>query len=215
MAILLSIHGHNIGVKYELKDKTTIGRADNNDIWIPHPNVSRYHCMIEKSGSQYYIIDNNSKNGVVVNGKKVTKVLLQPQDKIQIGNTVFVFEPAFDLTNVLFDNKVVCLLPPSAETIRIFTDEELSGEKEPQLSPALEFIEQLARLFSPESVSLSHTLRKIVQQIAQIFNAECCVLFLHDHLSQQLQPIAGSGKTEFIPVGKDVVRRAFEEKKTI
>lgn len=215
MAILLSIHGHNIGLKYELKGKTTIGRADENDIWIPHPNVSRYHCVIEKRGSQYYIIDNNSKNGVIVNGKKVAEALLQPQDKIQIGNTTFVFEPPFDLTNVLFDNKVVCLLPPTAETIRIFGDEELSTKQEAQPSPALEFIEQLAGLFSPESVSLSHTLKKIVQQIAQMFNAECCVLFLHDPISQQLQPIAGSGKSEYVPVGKDVVRRAFEEKKTV
>ncbi|MCD6385755.1 sigma 54-interacting transcriptional regulator [Candidatus Sumerlaeota bacterium] len=215
MPILLSIKGYNIGVSYTLKDVTTIGRAEDNTIWIPQPNVSRYHCIIEKRAHGYYIRDNNSKNGVLVNGKQITEQLLQPQDKVQIGDTVFIFEPGFDLKNLIFENKTICLTPPSAETIRVVPDKITPPDAELQPSPALELFEELAGLFTPENVALPDTLRNIARQVMRLFNADGCLLFIYDEAFGELQPMVGYGKIENIPLNKNAIQKAFTEKKSV
>jgi predicted component of type VI protein secretion system len=76
----------------ELKDDAFfIGRDSNNSIVIDNAGVSSYHAVIEKEGDSYYIIDNNSTNGVFVNGKKITRQALEYWDEIQIYNYVLKF----------------------------------------------------------------------------------------------------------------------------
>ena len=68
------------------KEVTTIGRWDDNDIPIPDRWVSRYHAEIRRQGSHYVIHDLGSKNGLFVNGKRVTEPLtLEDGDQVQIA----------------------------------------------------------------------------------------------------------------------------------
>lgn len=53
------------------KEVTTIGRSSDNDFVIPLPDFSRKHCVITIKGEYAYIMDLGSKNGVMVNGKKI------------------------------------------------------------------------------------------------------------------------------------------------
>ena len=76
----------------ELNDEPFfIGRDSNNSIVIDNAGVSSYHSVIEKDGDSYYISDNNSTNGVFVNGKKITRQALKYWDEIQIYNYVLKF----------------------------------------------------------------------------------------------------------------------------
>src|SRR5262245_60449198 len=73
-------------------ERLTIGRNDNNDIVVPSDAVSRYHAVLEKSEEgAFYIKDNQSKNGVQVNGKTVGEARLSNGDVVQVGNFVFRF----------------------------------------------------------------------------------------------------------------------------
>lgn len=67
----------------------TIGRLDSNDIVINNdPLVSREHCRITLQGSDFFIEDLKSKNGVFVNGWKIsTKTKLKPKDVVVVGKT--------------------------------------------------------------------------------------------------------------------------------
>lgn len=62
-----------------------IGRSGENQIVLPHPGVSQSHGLIRKEGQTYVLYDQNSTNGIMVNGHTVTgPVALQDKDLIQI-----------------------------------------------------------------------------------------------------------------------------------
>ena len=61
----LKVFGPDIGViEYELSDKTvTIGRAEQADIRLPDPKVSRAHARVTCSEGKYTLQDVGSKSG--------------------------------------------------------------------------------------------------------------------------------------------------------
>ena len=65
-----------------------IGRDAGNDIVVNHDRISRLHAVITKEGSHYRITDQNSLNGILVNGQKVTSALIRPGDKVSLGGIV-------------------------------------------------------------------------------------------------------------------------------
>jgi len=70
----------------------TIGRGEGCRITLPHISVSKLHATIAKENGNYYITDNNSTNGVVVNGQQISgKVQLHEKDVITITNTKLIF----------------------------------------------------------------------------------------------------------------------------
>ena len=66
------------------KERTTIGRKPQNDIQLDDPTVSGQHAAIMMLQNAY-VEDLNSTNGVVLNGKKVTRRQLNHGDIIKIG----------------------------------------------------------------------------------------------------------------------------------
>lgn len=85
----------NAGVdKFSLegKRKIIIGRNTECDVVINHPSVSRFHCVITEENGEYYISDNSSMNGVILNGNPLKKKeRLEQMDKITIADTSMVF----------------------------------------------------------------------------------------------------------------------------
>ncbi len=65
-------------------DRLTIGRAVDNDIVLLNTSVSKYHVVIEKEGSSFVLIDNQSSNGVFINGQRIERQTLSFWDEIQI-----------------------------------------------------------------------------------------------------------------------------------
>jgi len=64
-----------------------IGRAKDNQISLDHPQVSRYHAIVERMGvGRYRIRDLKSTNGVFVNNKRIdNEAWLKEGDTIRIG----------------------------------------------------------------------------------------------------------------------------------
>ena len=70
------------------KDQMTIGRSADSDIVLDNAGVSSHHARIQKEASGYVIADNDSSNGVFVNGNKIDQHKLEYRDEIQIYNYV-------------------------------------------------------------------------------------------------------------------------------
>lgn len=70
----------------------TIGRTEGNDVCIDHPTVSGRHARVEPMAEGFVLTDLGSRNGSFVNGKKVTRALLRPNDWISLGSHVLVFK---------------------------------------------------------------------------------------------------------------------------
>lgn len=74
------------------KPTMTIGRRESNDITIPIATVSGYHATLSNEGGNWFISDNNSTNGVILNGNRIQKHILKNGDKIQLGGAVAIFK---------------------------------------------------------------------------------------------------------------------------
>jgi len=70
------------------KDQMTIGRSSDSDIVLDNAGVSSHHARIQKEAGGYVIADNDSSNGVFVNGNKIDRHRLEYRDEIQIYNYV-------------------------------------------------------------------------------------------------------------------------------
>ena len=72
--------------------RTTIGRTPDNDIRLDANFVSRHHAVVLASSKNTIIEDLNSTNGVVVNGRRITRQALQDGDVVNIGTSEFRFQ---------------------------------------------------------------------------------------------------------------------------
>ena len=70
----------------------TIGRAPDNTVVLPHPQVSAHHACITREGGTYRITDINSTNHVYVNNQLTTSWLLKLGDEIRIGSYKLIYE---------------------------------------------------------------------------------------------------------------------------
>ena len=71
------------------KPVTTIGRASDNDVALPHDSeVSRYHAEVRREGATLVLYDRNSRNGTFVNNAQITSHTLREGDQVRVGNSV-------------------------------------------------------------------------------------------------------------------------------
>lgn len=75
------------------KNEMTIGRRPGNDIHIDNAAVSGLHAkLIKDTEGNYFIEDQNSTNGTLVNGNRISKVQLNDGDDIIVGKHDLVFK---------------------------------------------------------------------------------------------------------------------------
>jgi chromosome segregation ATPase len=85
---LLRIDGDR-SISYALGRRTRIGRAAGCELHIDSSSVSRHHALILAGTREAIIEDLNSTNGVVLNGRKVTRQVLNDGDILTIGDIQF------------------------------------------------------------------------------------------------------------------------------
>jgi chromosome segregation ATPase len=72
-----------------LARRTRIGRAAGCEMQIDSSSVSRHHALVLMGSRDVIIEDLNSTNGVLVNGRKVSRQLLNDGDLLTIGEAQF------------------------------------------------------------------------------------------------------------------------------
>ncbi len=76
--------------------RVTIGRAAANDIVLSDQFSSSCHAVIAPTERGYALVDQGSKNGTFVNGRRVTgEIALARGDEVLIGSTRFFFDKEF------------------------------------------------------------------------------------------------------------------------
>jgi ABC-type multidrug transport system ATPase subunit len=86
-----------------------IGRAADNDIVVDNDlRVSNYHAELRSSGGRYEIVDVGSRNGTFVNGQRVERAAIGPQDIVGIGRSTFHLQG--DVLMQFVDNGAVSLV---------------------------------------------------------------------------------------------------------
>ena len=79
-------------IDLEKKQVITIGRDSSSDIVINHISVSLKHATITEKNHKFIIKDNNSTNGIMINGELLTgEIPLKERDVILIANAKLIF----------------------------------------------------------------------------------------------------------------------------
>ena len=104
MASLFVIQGADQGKRFEFKSSpVALGRDNSNAIRLHDTEVSRRHAELRQDDETYRIVDLGSANGTYVNGQLTDQGLLHSGDRLQLGQTVLLYNnggssPRRDLT---------------------------------------------------------------------------------------------------------------------
>ncbi|HEY2782441.1 MAG TPA: FHA domain-containing protein [Steroidobacteraceae bacterium] len=85
---LIRIDGDR-SISHVLGRRTRIGRAVGCELHIDSSSVSRHHALILAGTREAIIEDLNSTNGVILNGRKVTRQVLNDGDILTLGDIQF------------------------------------------------------------------------------------------------------------------------------
>ena len=99
-----------------LKKNLLVGRRESCDIVLRFSNVSAHHCQLTVVGGYWYVRDLKSRNGVKVNGFRVTEKRLDPGDTLSVSKHKYEvkYSPA----------ELGAVGPPPPETV----DQEVLGK---------------------------------------------------------------------------------------
>jgi hypothetical protein len=89
-AELVQIDGER-NVSHTLSRRTRIGRAPGCELQVDSTSVSRQHALVVTGPRETVIEDLNSTNGVIVNGRKVSRAFLNDGDMVIVGDVHFRF----------------------------------------------------------------------------------------------------------------------------
>src|SRR5262245_64259337 len=78
------------GTPFELpKEMILIGREADCDVRLDHKSVSKMHCVLVKTDGLVLLRDLGSTNGTRVNGQRVRRAALLPNDQLHIAGFLF------------------------------------------------------------------------------------------------------------------------------
>src|SRR5262245_52913051 len=93
MPRLVITKGNGSGRDHAVGTECVVGRAPGADFIVDDNLVSRRHARIYREGDGYVVEDLGSRNGTVVNGKRVARARIVDGDTITVGQTDLAFRP--------------------------------------------------------------------------------------------------------------------------
>lgn len=73
------------------RKELVIGRTEEADVRVPSQRASRQHAFLTQRGTDFVIRDNDSHNGIFLNGIKIHSALLRDGDVIQVADGAFIY----------------------------------------------------------------------------------------------------------------------------
>lgn len=72
-----------------LKQQMLVGRRESCDIVLRFSNVSAHHCQLTLNAGYWYVKDLKSRNGIKVNGTKVSEKRIDPGDELSVAKHTY------------------------------------------------------------------------------------------------------------------------------
>src|SRR2546423_6655529 len=90
---LVLVNTDDAGASYPLGTSVKIGKANDNDVVIDHPTVSRNHLVVRRQGDRFLVQDLGSTNGTFIDGAQVREAYLRPGAMLEVGDVQLRFQP--------------------------------------------------------------------------------------------------------------------------
>ena len=89
---LAQLEGEGAPRQFQLtSDRMVIGRAEDAEVRLLSSRASRQHAFVERRGEDFVVRDNDSRNGIFLNGLRVHSAVLRDGDLVQVGDSSFAF----------------------------------------------------------------------------------------------------------------------------
>ncbi|NLF08742.1 MAG: FHA domain-containing protein [Pirellulaceae bacterium] len=98
-----------------LKKSLLVGRRESCDVVLRFSNVSAHHCQLNVNGGYWHVRDLQSRNGVKVNGVRVTEKRIDPGDILSIA------KHKYEMRYSPVDNGAVGPPPPDTPNENLFS----------------------------------------------------------------------------------------------
>jgi len=158
VAQLFVVQGDLLGHRFEVSGtRVVIGREAGCDIRIRDSEISRKHAEIRREGRQFKLVDLGSSNGTTVNGLAVKETWLRRGDRVQIGQSVFLFQ----------DDPPISSKDAGVERVQLVPAH--SGEDKSAIIQALPALADMATLF--EGAPPPHWLQERLASLDVIYQA--------------------------------------------
>jgi adenylate cyclase len=190
---------------------TVVGRAENCDVRISDPSLSRWHASFTVTPEACLLTDIGSRNGTLVNNIKIAKTELHHGDTVQWGDVVARLE-------VSAEDKFKIVERPTASfpfTLDRRVDETPAATPSIDARRLLTLISEMSRSLV-KNQPLSNILEEVVRLAAESTNAERAFLILKDEKSGELVPRVArtreKGTAKPGAVSRTVLTRVMQER---
>jgi DNA-binding NtrC family response regulator len=158
-ASLKVLQGPLAGQSFLLGESFVIGRAASCDLTLPDETVSRNHTRIERKGEVRVIRDLGSRNGTLVNGRKVSVQMLTSGDRIEIGHALLLYSSNSDSS---VETVMVPSSPGAPAGARLAVFDGAKEEDRPASSPAI--------------IGRSPAIRRVLDMVEEVASSDASVL---------------------------------------
>lgn len=222
---------------FELVSKETrIGRdASHNELVLNHHKVSRRHAILRQAGKSFVLVDLNSGNGTLVNGRRITETPLIHNDVIAVGDFRLTYSEAEETIPVQFDSQapgstllvrtpdqtISGLLPKSRAAGLTASSQPVAGDNVETLRKKAETLTHLYELSHVlNSVfSLTEVFKRVSQMLFRLTPSDRFVVVLKDSQTGELSPFVtelrdphSQRRGEKITISTTVLDRVLSEK---
>jgi Nif-specific regulatory protein len=221
-AVLVGTDGPSRGRLVLLGEaEVSVGRDEGNSVAIDDVAASRRHFIIRLVGKHFQLRDLDSRNGTLVNGVLVQERLLEDNDEIRVGGSVFLFkrsateatspggkpgepQPAAD-TTVLRSSDSIYLNPKKVEERLIPTDRTAQG-----IHILLRISQALQSAQTLETLEL-----QLLELLLEAVPADRGAILLSVAGGSPFGLERGSGEARPVEIPGALIRRVLDERVTI
>jgi hypothetical protein len=91
VAQLFVLSGPDVGRSFEVKAGDTIGRSQDCILVLRDPSVSRQHAHLEQRADRWSLVDDGSRNGILVDGARTPRIELSDGMEFVLGEVLMRF----------------------------------------------------------------------------------------------------------------------------
>jgi adenylate cyclase len=190
---------------------TLVGRAENCDLRISDPSLSRWHACFTVAGDSCMLADVGSRNGTFVNNMQITKVDVHDGDVIHWGDVAARISVSAEDQLKIVERAIA----PFPYTLDRRVDETPAAQPTIDARRLLTLISEMSRSLV-RSQPLSNILEEVVRLAAESTNAERAFLILKDEKSGALVPRVArtreKGTVKQGAVSRTVLNRVMQER---
>ena len=128
----------------------SLGRSAENAVPLEDNLASRKHCTVTRTEQGFVLQDLDSRNGTLMGGLRVVKVVLRPGAEFMVGNTKVVFhddaarapKPAAAAPHAVKAAMKAAPTPPARETVGSLTTTDAAGGDEDDVLKGMFTVEE-------------------------------------------------------------------------